>query len=82
MIAMTAWRLGKADLAFDTLLKDAPHNAYLANRHCSQPGAELPVYLPANGALLSAVTMILANWEDKNQRWHIHNEGFEPAAEN
>lgn len=81
MIAMTAWRLGKTDLAFDMLLKDAPHNAYLTNGHCPQPGAELPVYLPANGALLSAVAMIVSNWDnEKSQHWNLQAEGFAPAA--
>ena len=62
MIAMTAARLGEPDLAVDILLKDAPHNRYAVNGHCGQT-TDLPVYLPANGALLSAVAMMVAGWD-------------------
>ncbi|KAA9132669.1 hypothetical protein F3N42_05485 [Marinihelvus fidelis] len=60
MIAMTAARLGHTELALDLLVRDAPHNRYLANGHVPQPGAALPVYLPANGALLSAAARIFS----------------------
>jgi hypothetical protein len=62
MLAMTAARLGQRDRAVDFLLKDGPHNHYAPNGHCPQPGADLAVYLPANGALLTAVAMMAAGW--------------------
>ncbi|MFC1642704.1 hypothetical protein ACFL5O_08490 [Myxococcota bacterium] len=63
MLAMTAARLGDPDLAVDLLLKDGPNNAYMPNGHCPQPSADLAVYLPANGALLSAVAMMAKGWD-------------------
>ena len=63
MAAMTAARLGERQLAVDLLLKDGRHNTYLANGHCPQPGADLAVYLPANGALLAAVAMMAGGWD-------------------
>ena len=63
MIAMTAARLGEPDVAIDILLMDGPNNKYLNNGHCPQRG-DLPVYLPANGALLQAAALMAAGWED------------------
>jgi hypothetical protein len=63
MIAMTAARLGETQKAVDILLfSGGPNNAYLANGHCPQRG-DLPVYLPANGALLAAVAMMAEGWD-------------------
>ncbi len=86
MIAMTAARLGKPELAVEVLLMDKTHNLYLNNGHVPQAGSGLRVYLPANGALLSAVGMMLSGWEgapDKkypgfpdNDEWFIRAEGF------
>lgn len=89
MIAMTAARLNEPELAVAVLLKNAPHNHYLINGHCPQAGAELAVYLPANGALLSAVAMLVAGWDDDEKlksfpgfpnsaQWTIRAEGFKP----
>ncbi|MFA7486289.1 MAG: hypothetical protein WCZ89_09710, partial [Phycisphaerae bacterium] len=63
MIAMTAARLGEPNLAVDALLMDAPKNTYLPNGHNFQD-ARLPVYLPGNGGLLTAVAMMAAGWDD------------------
>ena len=62
MIAMTAARLGESKLAIAMLLMDGPNNHYNVNGHCPQR-TDLPVYLPANGALLSAVALMAAGWE-------------------
>jgi hypothetical protein len=62
MIAMTAARLGEPELAVDILLKDSPRNHYTLNGNCPQT-SDLPVYLPANGALLSAVALMVAGWD-------------------
>jgi hypothetical protein len=99
MIAMTAARLGETEKAVEILLRDAPNNAYLGNGHCPQrsdmvtkPGGgpgrnEIAVYLPANGALLTAVAMMAQGWDDapkgvlapgfpKDGRWSVKSEGL------
>lgn len=78
MMAMTAIRLGKPALAIDLLLKDAPDNRYLPNGHSPQPGANLPVYLPANGALLAAVALLASQWTAGTAPtgWQLHAEGM------
>ena len=86
MIAMTAARLGRPDLAVDILLKNGPNNGYAPNGHCPQRG-DLPVYLPANGALLSAVAMMAAGWDGspdgqpapgfpQDGSWKVRSEGL------
>ena len=62
MMAMTAARLGRPKDAVDLLLLDTPKNRYLANGHCRQEN-RLPLYLPANGGLLSAAAMMAAGWD-------------------
>jgi hypothetical protein len=86
MIAMTAGRLQQPQTAVDMLLADMVHNEYLPNGHCPQPGSALPVYLPANGSLLSAVAMMAAGWQGAPDRpapgfpaddgWKIRIEGL------
>ena len=82
MIAMTALKLDDPRTALEILLKDAPHNRYLKNGHCPQPGAGLPVYLPANGALLSAVARMVSvrdkngNYSGFPKGWQVKSEGF------
>lgn len=69
--------LGRLETALEILLRDGPNNRYLPNGHCPQrsdtaatgtpaPGArrhEIAAYLPANGALLSAVALMIAGWD-------------------
>jgi len=99
MIAMTAARLGRPDAAVEILLRDGPNNRYLPNGHCPQrsdekpdlkvpPGArrpEIAVYLPANGAFLSAVALMVAGWDGctgefpgipKDGTWKVRAEGL------
>jgi hypothetical protein len=99
MIAMTATRLGRPELAMEVLLRDGPNNRYAANGHCPQgsdtaltknapPRArkrEIAVYLPANGAFLSAVALMVAGWDGshdlhpgipKDGTWKVHSEGL------
>jgi hypothetical protein len=101
MIAMTAARLGRPETALEILLREGPNNRYLPNGHCPQrsdeaavkaatPGAprrEIAVYLPANGALLSAAALMIAGWDGattehpgfpKDGRWTIRAEGLRP----
>lgn len=101
MIAMTAARLGRPETAVEILLRAGPNNKYLPNGHCPQrsdeamsknpkPGArkrEIAVYLPANGAFLSAVAMMAGGWDGntnhapgfpKDGKWKIRVEGLHP----
>ncbi|MDO3384809.1 hypothetical protein QWI17_03035 [Gilvimarinus sp. SDUM040013] len=75
LVAMTAARLGRTEQAIDALLMQVPKNTYLNNGHNYQEDS-LPIYLPGNGALLSAVAMMAAGWEGSPSR---HAPGF-PAA--
>jgi hypothetical protein len=87
MIAMTAARLGEPQKAVDVLLFKGPNNDYTADGHCPQRG-DLPVYLPANGALLSAVAMMAGGWDrappgnapgfPKDGSWTVRSEGLHP----
>jgi hypothetical protein len=96
MIAMTATRLGRPKDALEILLREGPNNIYLANGHCPQRvdesnssirKRELPVYLPANGAFLSAVAMMVAGWDGCERNfpgfpddgtWKIQAENLKP----
>jgi len=88
MIAMTAARLGEPKQAVDVLLKsDGPTNSYPAGGHNKQR-EDLPIYLPGNGALLSAVAMMAAGWDGApthdapgfphDGTWVVHSEGLHP----
>jgi hypothetical protein len=84
MLAMAATRLGRSDLAVDLLLMKSKNNHYLINGHCPQIGADLPVYLPANSSLLTAIAIMLEKNSTtgdylgfpKNSSWRIRTEGF------
>lgn len=84
MLAMTATRLGEPEIAVDTLLRDAEKNTYLANGHNPQMGNFLPIYLPGNGGLLSAVSLMAAGTDTNPgpigfpSDWTIYAEGFAP----
>jgi hypothetical protein len=88
MMAMTAARLGRPDMAIDALLMDTPKNVYRSNGHNHQrPG--LTIYLPGNGALLYAVAMMAAGWDGapagsapgfpRDGRWNVRWEGLRKA---
>lgn len=82
--AMTAARLAEPELAVDVLLRDSPTNRVDAAGHCYQRET-LPVYLPANGALLSAVALMAAGWDGGPPQpglpdaWDARIEGIAPA---
>jgi hypothetical protein len=85
MLAMTAARLGEPEKAVDALFLESPKNRYLANGHNYQ-SARLPLYLPGNGGLLTAVAMMAAGWDGcpdrpnpgfpDNGKWNIRWEGL------
>jgi hypothetical protein len=81
VMAMTATRLGQRELALDTLLRPEARNQITAVGHNPQLGALLPIYLPGNGALLSAVALMVAPGPDGRPAgfpagWDITAEGF------
>ncbi len=87
VLAMTAARLGDAVTAVDALLMEEPKNAYLRNGHNPQRGSRLPLYLPGNGGLLAAVSLMVGGWQGaagpvpgfpKDGAWDVQHEGFTP----
>jgi hypothetical protein len=87
LIAMTAARTGRPETAVDALMMQVPKNTFLNNGHNYQTKT-LPVYLPANGGLLTAVAMMAAGWDGapsdpapgfpKNGMWIVKAEGLIP----
>jgi hypothetical protein len=87
MLAMTAARLGEPNKAVDALFIESQKNRYLANGHNYQ-SSRLPLYLPGNGGLLTAVSMMAAGWDGcpdrpapgfpKNGKWNLRWEGLKP----
>ncbi len=87
LVAMAAARVGEPELAIDALLMDTQKNTYLVNGHNYQD-ERLPVYLPGNGGLLTAVAMMAAGWEGapdifapgfpKDGKWTVRYEGLSP----
>jgi hypothetical protein len=83
MIAMTAARLGRPDLAIDALLRDEVKNRITVVGHNPQT-AYLPIYLPGNGALLAAVSLMAGGATEgratgfPSDGWSVLAEGFVP----
>jgi len=85
LVAMTAARVGKPETAIDALLMDVQKNRYLNNGHNYQD-ERLPIYLPGNGGLLTAIAMMCAGWDGaldvyapgfpKNGDWIVKYEGL------
>jgi hypothetical protein len=86
MIAMAATRLGHPNVAMEVLLRDGPNNRYQASGHCPQKSDQaIAAYLPANGAFLSAVALMVAGWDEciekhpgipKDGTWRVRAEGL------
>ncbi len=89
MTAMAAARLGQPETALKALLIDTQKNTYLKNGHNFQTADRLRLYLPGNGALLTAVAMMCAGWDGcteplnpgfpKDGRWNVRWEGIQRA---
>jgi len=87
-LAMCAARVGEPDRAVDALLLDTPKNHYEPDGHVFQRAPDLPLYLPANGGLLTAVAMMAAGWDGapdhnapgfpNNGQWTVHWEKLKP----
>jgi hypothetical protein len=73
MVAMCAARLGQPETALKALLIDTQKNTYLKNGHNFQTSDRLRIYLPGNGALLTAIAMMCAGWDGCRDS---HNPGF------
>jgi len=77
-MAMSATRLGNFDDALELLLLEAAKNTYRVNGHNAQGDrADLPLYLPGNGAILLAVAMMVQHGAFPAQ-WGVEAEGFYP----
>jgi hypothetical protein len=86
MAAMTAARVGEPELAIQALTIDSPKNRFLPNGHNYQRPS-LTAYLPGNGALLAAISLMAAGWTGsrpnalrgfpKNGKWSVRAEGFQ-----
>ncbi len=64
VMAMTAVRLNKPEVAIDIILKDTMKNCYLTSGNNMQISRkDLPLYLPGNGSLLIAAAMMVAGYE-------------------
>jgi len=74
MAAMTAARLGEPELAIQALFLDSPKNTWLPNGHVWQR-ADLPLYLPSNGGLLSAMAVMAATHAFP-RNWPVRVEGL------
>jgi hypothetical protein len=86
MTAMNAARLGEPEKAVGALLMDKRTNTYLPNGHNYQD-ERLRCYLPGNGGLLTAISMMCAGWDGctvenpgfpKNGKWDVRWEGLKP----
>ncbi|SKC59500.1 hypothetical protein [Krasilnikoviella flava] len=82
MMAMTATRLGEPGWAVDALMDTTGKNVVLPNGHNHQTES-LPLYLPGNGGLLSAVALMARTHLDGGagfpSDWDVQLEGF-PAT--
>lgn len=85
MVAMCATSVGRPDIALEAILFDKPKNTYLVNGHNYQEPKRLRLYLPGNGALLTAVAMMCAGWNGtdnvnpgfpKDGKWDVRWEGL------
>jgi hypothetical protein len=85
MTAMAAARLGLPEKAIEALFRDVETNTFLSNGHNYQ-NKSLKIYLPGNGALLTAVAMMCAGWDGSPEvnapgfpqdgTWHVKWEGL------
>ncbi len=90
MTAMTATRLGQPEVAIQALMMDVQKNTYLKNGHNYQD-ENLPLYLPGNGGLLTAIALMAGGWEGAPDRanpgfpdspeWVVRSEGFNKEGE-
>ena len=82
VMAMTATRLHRPDAAIDALLREEARNRLTAVGHGPQIHSILPLYLPSNGALLAAVSLMTSSAAGELNGfpygWVVQHEGFVP----
>ena len=87
LCAMCLTRLGRPEDAIDVLLMETAKNSFVTSGHNFQRGRDdLPLYLPGNGSLLLALSMMLAGYSDvggrpgfpQNGLWEMECEGILP----
>jgi len=84
LAAMNATFLDEPEEAVNFLMMDSPKNTYLLNGHNYQ-ATDLPVYLPGNGGLLSAIALMCTynngnggNGFPQNGQWEVRYENIVP----
>jgi len=75
------------ETALKALLIDTQKNIYLPQGHNFQTADRLRIYLPGNGALLTAVAMMCAGWDGcaipsnpgfpQDGKWNVRWEGLQ-----
>ena len=82
MTSMTATRLGQPEKAIDALLMPITTNTYLKNGHNYQ-NETLRLYLPGNGGLLAALSLMATTSNEKSlskagfpESWNVKYEGM------
>jgi hypothetical protein len=82
LAAMNAVFLDQPRQAVDFLLMNTPKNTYLPNGHNYQHG-QLPIYLPGNGGILSAVALMCTYRGEKGSngfptdgKWNVKYENL------
>jgi hypothetical protein len=75
VIAMTAARLGEAATAIDAFFIESQKNRWLPNGHNYQR-PNLPLYLPGNGGLLTAIAMMATGSGFPRDTWTVRHEGL------
>jgi len=81
MAAMCAAAIGRPDQAMDLLMMDTFKNRYLMNGNNYQ-SEQLPLYLPGNGSLLTAVAFLCTYQNDKGENGFPSNGKWEVKYEN
>jgi len=72
LLAMVLAKEGRMEDAFDMLLFDTPKNRYVTSGNNAQSqNSALPLYLPGNGALLLAMTVLKSC-----KGWYVKTEGI------
>jgi len=85
MAAMCAARLHEPDLAINLLLGKFDQNPFRASGYTVRRPDQTPMYMPANGAWLSAAAMMAAGWDGTTtnapgfpQDWKVRYKGLQP----
>jgi hypothetical protein len=85
MMAMTAARLDEPEIAIQLLAGKYDQNPFRPSGYTVRRPDQTPMYMPANGAWLSAVAMMAAGWDGNTTHapgfpkdWKVRYEGLQP----